>query len=95
MKIFLDWLRNFDAIKAVVLAIVAIFTSWYDLKQEVMVSKSDTIQVKRDLEERLKAQDKVDAAQTLAIHDLHEEINRGFLDLRADIRSINSGRKAQ
>ena len=95
MKLFIEWLKNFDAIKAVVLAIVAIFTSWYDLKQEVQISKADTIQVKKDLDSRLASQDKVDSAQTQAIHDLHDEINRGFLDLRADIRSINSGRKAQ
>lgn len=95
MKIFWEWVKNFDAIKAVVLAIVAIFTSWYDLKSEVKMNKVEAVQIKADLENRLRAQDKVDAEQSMRINQLHDDIERGFFDLRADIRSINAAGKTK
>jgi hypothetical protein len=94
----LKWFTSFDAVKAVILAIVVIVTSWYDLRAEVRENRQDTAAVKATLEAAVKAHEKDDekehAAQAIrdTSQDLRATEDRAALrdaikDLKQEFRS--------
>lgn len=76
---FSEWAATFDISKAVLLAIVAVVASWYDLRNQVEVIKQEAVL-------RWAAQDRVDSAQNLAIRDIRDELKDGFKELKQVVR---------
>ena len=94
----LKWLTSFDAVKGVVLAIVVIISSWYDLRAEVRENRSATESVKKELSiaiEDHKSEDKreqinqvaKDLVQDTRASEQRQEIRDAIKDLKAEIRS--------
>lgn len=79
-----DWFKSFDVAKAVLLAIVAILGSWYDLRGQVDM-------VKQEANLKWQVQDKLDARQDKAMDDLKVEIKDGIKDLKQTMRDLNQG----
>lgn len=76
---FSDWLRAFDVSKAVILAIVAILGSWYDLRSQVEL-------VKQEATLKWQIQDKLDGKQDKQLDEVKAEVRDGFRELKQVIR---------
>lgn len=91
MKEFLSWLSNFDSLKAIFLAIVAVLGSWYDLKGTVEVNRTVAkaeIEHLRSVQEAFKEkQDVIDTHQNQSIELLRQDIQDGFKDLKGELRA--------
>lgn len=74
-----EWVQTFDISKAVLLAIVAVVASWYDLRNQVEIIRQESVL-------RWSAQEKVDASQNQAIRDIKDELRDGFKELKAVVR---------
>lgn len=82
MNKFGEWLATFDMAKAVLLAIVAVLASWYDLRNQVDLVKQESVL-------RWQAQEKVDNAQNAAIKEIRDEVRDGFKELKQVVRDNN------
>jgi hypothetical protein len=74
-----DWFKSFDIAKAVLLAIVAVVASWYDLRGQVEIIRQESVL-------RWSAQEKVDTNQNQAIRDIKDELKDGFKELKQVVR---------
>ncbi len=79
MNKFAEWLATFDMAKAVLLAIVAVLASWYDLRGQVDLIKQESVF-------RWTAQEKIDNAQNAAIKEIRDEVRDGFKELKQVVR---------
>jgi len=97
MKEFLSWLSNFDALKAIFLAIVAVLGSWYDLKGTVeinrTVAEAEVVRLRENLAGYQNNQAIVDSYQTQSILELKGEIKDGFKDLKGELRASSRAAK--
>lgn len=83
-----DWIATFDAAKAVLLAIVAVLASWYDLRGQVDL-------IKQESSFRWQAQEKIDNAQNASIKEIRDEVRDGFKDLKQVVRDNNQPTRAR
>lgn len=74
-----DWLGSFDIAKAVLLAIVAVVASWYDIRGQVELIRQEQLL-------RWSAQEKIDAGQNQAIREIRDELKDGFKELKQVVR---------
>jgi len=86
MQHILGWIKNFDAIKAIMVAIVAILGSWYDLKTDVKLNQIETQRVKSELAVRVETTAKLEMIQDQQLRDIKSDITAGFQDLRNELR---------
>ena len=78
MNALFKWLTNFDLVKACFLAIVAVVSSWYDLRSTVQDASKDVETIKALQAQQWVNQNRTDKAQDEAIQQLHEDIRSGF-----------------
>ena len=50
IKSTINWLSNFDSIKAIFMAIVTIIASWYDLKYQVKLTQDEVAIIRKDIQ---------------------------------------------
>lgn len=84
-----EWAATFDISKAILLAIVAVVASWYDLRGQIeLIRQEQTL--------KWASQEKVDATQNMSIKDIRDDLKDGFKDLkevvRDNARAINDKR---
>ena len=82
------WLMNFDITKGVVVVIIAVLGTYYDLRSEVKINHQETVEMKRETVESNHSQETRDHLQDKSIEDLHRDIQQGFSDLRSDVRAL-------
>lgn len=74
-----NWLKNFDVTKAVVLALVGIVSSWYDVRGQVNLLKQEaTI--------RWEKQDAKDKEQDEAVKSLKQDLKDGVSEIKEAIK---------
>ena len=76
----MNWFTNFDIAKATIIAVLAILTSWYDLRGEVTTLKQVVAQDRA-------TQERTDMRQDVQVDELRADIRQGFSDLRSDLRA--------
>jgi hypothetical protein len=92
-----DWVATLDLSKAVILAIVAVVASWYDLRSQVgqaVVTQEATKQeillrmdaIKQESALRWATQGSIDSTQNDTIKSVREDVKDGFRDLKAVVR---------
>lgn len=81
-----DWIKTFDVSKAVLLAIVAILGSWYDLRSQVEL-------VKQEANLKWQVQEKLDSRQDQALSDVRTEVKDGFKELKQVVRDNSGARR--
>jgi len=96
-KTFVDWIATLDLSKAVILSIVAVVASWYDLRSQVstaVITQETTKQeillrmdaIKQESALRWATQGNIDASQNNSIKDVRDEVKDGFKELKEVIR---------
>lgn len=94
----LKWLSSFDAVKGIILAIVVIISSWYDLRAEVRDNKEQTQAVKQQLSDAIEVHKKEDdrervnqiakdLVQDQRAAEQRSEIRDALKDLKQEIRA--------
>ena len=84
--ILINWLKQIDVTKAVVLAIISIIGSWYDVRGQVAL-------LKQEANIRWEKQDKKDQEQDQTTRDMREEVREGLRDIKQTI--IQQGHNAK
>lgn len=99
LTILLNWFKSFDAVKAVVLAIVVMVSSWYDLRAEVRDAKVTAVAARQELTQVIedhKHEDEItfeasrarDAIQDARSAELRADLREALKDLKDEIRRL-------
>lgn len=78
----INWIKDFNVTKAVILAILSIVGSWYDLRGDVSLLKQEAVI-------RWEKQDQKDAEQDAYAREQREELRDAIKDLKRTIIETN------
>ena len=86
IKPILSWVSNFDTIKAAVLILVAMLSSWYDLKNEVKTAHVELTSYQKESTIHFNALEAKTDRNTRDIDTLTRDIKEDIRDIRRSVK---------